>query len=283
MELAKLPAPGRPDIEDYRAVSHGRSEPARAALIGAEPRIAAAYAAYSVPGPDPIAPIATTIPEAEALKSNFRALDEGRALATVRSALFDAVPLLRCPYCGTGIATTLDHYLPKARFPEFSILGVNLVPSCGRCNLKKLSALPYRAGRRIRHVYFDELPVGERYLAAEIVAGEDRIDVTFSVVRSETMTEEQVGGLRLQFEMLDLGTLYRIEAARELVDRRLQIVTVHAAGGSPAVVRYLEGEAASAVAGHGVNCWRAVLLDALAGSDPFCEGGFDVIEHPTAW
>jgi hypothetical protein len=42
----------------------------------------------------------------------------------------------RCPFCGgLGTPRTLDHFLPKARFPQFSVLPLNLVPSCRDCNL----------------------------------------------------------------------------------------------------------------------------------------------------
>lgn len=43
--------------------------------------------------------------------------------------------LLTCPYCGNiGTPDTIDHYLPKADYPEFSIFSDNLVPSCFHCN-----------------------------------------------------------------------------------------------------------------------------------------------------
>ncbi|NML29164.1 HNH endonuclease [Zoogloea dura] len=42
----------------------------------------------------------------------------------------------RCPFCG-GIGTprNLDHFLPKAHFPQFSVLPKNLVPACRDCNM----------------------------------------------------------------------------------------------------------------------------------------------------
>lgn len=42
----------------------------------------------------------------------------------------------KCPFCG-GIGTprNLDHFLPKAHFPQFSVLPHNLVPSCRDCNM----------------------------------------------------------------------------------------------------------------------------------------------------
>jgi len=42
----------------------------------------------------------------------------------------------KCPFCG-GIGTphNLDHFLPKAHFPQFSVQPCNLVPSCRDCNM----------------------------------------------------------------------------------------------------------------------------------------------------
>lgn len=45
---------------------------------------------------------------------------------------------LQCPYCGEPASPThIDHFLPKAIFPEFSFFSRNLVPSCDGCNQKR--------------------------------------------------------------------------------------------------------------------------------------------------
>ncbi|HHQ5998233.1 TPA: HNH endonuclease, partial [Morganella morganii] len=39
-----------------------------------------------------------------------------------------------CPYCGNPmIPDTLDHFIPKGKWPEFSIFPNNLVPQCRGC------------------------------------------------------------------------------------------------------------------------------------------------------
>lgn len=42
-----------------------------------------------------------------------------------------------CLYCGIRDSTTLDHFLSKSVYPNFSIYPVNLIPCCGRCNTNK--------------------------------------------------------------------------------------------------------------------------------------------------
>ncbi|CAD5379365.1 hypothetical protein OF001_U530002 [Pseudomonas sp. OF001] len=73
----------------------------------------------------------------------------------IYDSLLSQAPLGRCPLCGFGHASTLDHYLPKSKFPQFSILPLNLIPSCKDCNTgkgtitgqrQKLSATPDLSG-----------------------------------------------------------------------------------------------------------------------------------------
>jgi len=41
-----------------------------------------------------------------------------------------------CPFCGgIGRPRNLDHYLPKAHYPQLSILPLNLIPACRDCNM----------------------------------------------------------------------------------------------------------------------------------------------------
>jgi 5-methylcytosine-specific restriction endonuclease McrA len=55
--------------------------------------------------------------------------------------LLSQSPFGKCPFCGFGHTTTLDHYLPKAKYPQFSVLPFNLVPSCKDCNTGKSTAI----------------------------------------------------------------------------------------------------------------------------------------------
>jgi len=63
-----------------------------------------------------------------------------------------------CPSCGEdGTPNTLDHYLPKDKYPEFSILSKNLFPMCDICQGKKLAKDKDEHGRRyFLHPYYDQ-------------------------------------------------------------------------------------------------------------------------------
>lgn len=59
-----------------------------------------------------------------------------------------------CPICGSGDARTIEHYLPKERYPEFYIYCCNLVPSCSACNAKRGSR-NNNPNLPLLHPYFD--------------------------------------------------------------------------------------------------------------------------------
>ena len=61
-----------------------------------------------------------------------------------------------CPFCSFGNVTTLDHYLPKARYPLFSVVPDNLVPACAECNKGKGSSILTTIEEQPLHPYFSE-------------------------------------------------------------------------------------------------------------------------------
>lgn len=93
---------------------------------------------------------------------------QGGVIATLR-----ARTLQLCPACGEeGAPNTLDHYLPKELYPEFSILPQNLLPMCDGCQGKKKSKTVDAANQRMFiHAYYDNfvnqqivsLTIGEPY------------------------------------------------------------------------------------------------------------------------
>lgn len=70
-----------------------------------------------------------------------------------------------CPMCGSMHRGSLDHILPKAIYPEFSLFTRNLVPAC-KCNQSK-GVTSATNGSRILHPYYDEI-LKERLLIAKI-------------------------------------------------------------------------------------------------------------------
>ena len=61
-----------------------------------------------------------------------------------------------CPMCGSETHKTVEHFLPRKPWAEFSILSLNLIPSCGTCNSKRSNhANSPKAKHRLLHPYID--------------------------------------------------------------------------------------------------------------------------------
>lgn len=71
------------------------------------------------------------------------------------------IPLLRadslgsCPLCGNSALGTVEHYLPKTPFPEFSVFSFNLFPSCSACNQRRGSKHVNGIAHQLLHPIFD--------------------------------------------------------------------------------------------------------------------------------
>ncbi len=78
-----------------------------------------------------------------------------------------------CPFCGgLGDPSNLDHFLPKAEFPQFSIYPSNLVPSCRDCNMgEKKVGYATSAEEQMIHPYLDKkIFFAEQWITAEYIA-----------------------------------------------------------------------------------------------------------------
>ncbi len=123
----------------------------------------AAYETYRLEKGDPwkIAPaVFATDPAqirkiAEAQRTFYKSRSSGGPLQQIRRKS----GLLCCPMCGSQHPGTLDHYLPRESFPEFSILPCNLIPACPHCNsgVKKGRYRGTTLPERFIHPYFDTL------------------------------------------------------------------------------------------------------------------------------
>ena len=61
-----------------------------------------------------------------------------------------------CPMCGGPGTGTLDHYLPKEKYSEFSLFSKNLIPSCSCNTLRKSTVRGVASPERVIHPCYDD-------------------------------------------------------------------------------------------------------------------------------
>jgi len=186
-----------------------------------------------------------------------------------------SAPFGICPFCGFGQVRTLDHYLPKAKFPILSILPINLVPSCADCNKDKTAGVATTAGKQCLHPYFDRNHfIDEQWLYAEVIETEP-VTIRFFVNAPENWPLIDKQRVASHFTDFKLAGRFSVQAANEAATLNGELQYDFPTGGETGVKSELEKKSIVAQRRH-KNSWETAMYQALAVSDWYCSGGFSL-------
>jgi len=180
-----------------------------------------------------------------------------------------------CPYCGIGAPRQFDHYLPKEKFPEFSVHAHNLVPCCGTCNGKKSVVwLEPNGARRFINFYLDTLPSSQ--MLQPVVhwskkKGKLVPAVSFDLVRPAGFSTARFTLIETHFDKLELLARYKDQAHTEFLALR-DAAVARAAKTVPTLRRFLKNYLAARKATLGPLNWRIALYEVLIQHVPFLQG-----------
>lgn len=173
-----------------------------------------------------------------------------------------------CCFCSYGEPTELDHFLPKSRYPEFSILPINLVPICHYCNRLKLNKTPTSTEYYI-HPYFEEYSKLQ-WLVADLKFNNDVPFITFQIKKDlEEEAPEIFARINYQFHQLNLNHRYSLSANTEIGEMLYRLNQLHESGGSKMVRDYLQEEA-HLLSNNNQNSWKCALYHCLCKNHQFC-------------
>lgn len=182
-------------------------------------------------------------------------------------ALLGGSPI--CPYCGFGEVYQLDHFLSQKDYPELNICPVNLVPSCGRCNLLKLDIPPKSADEYLIHPYFDTLP-SFQWLFATLDFSSGGPVLEYRVVLPGG---HEAIALRLkhQFDLLKLGKRFRDRSAVVLMEIQAMLSAHAQLLGPEGMAEHFRGEGERMHGLHG-NCIESAAYFGAAENEVYCAG-----------
>lgn len=173
-----------------------------------------------------------------------------------------------CPSCGEeGSPSTIDHYLPKEKYPEFSVTPVNMTPMCDACQTAKGQKTLDENGRRIfLHPYYDEflssqvvrLTIGRPFSAPE----------DFALEPVESLDADLAGLVRRHICELHMdkryGAFFRDEYMRLLrLSQEARDLGLDIAEDIPTYRRLYRKKA--------VNLWPHIFYTAVAADDELIE------------
>ncbi|WP_052427519.1 HNH endonuclease [Neobacillus niacini] len=134
-----------------------------------------------------------------------------------------------CPYCSITKARTLDHYLPKAKFPTFAVTPVNLVPCCRDCNSEKDASFSNAANEMFIHPYYDDVN-NFIWLVAIVEENVWPISFKYNVKISYNQNSLLSNRIAHQYELLDLNSTFSDKANRQFRYRLKSIVDNYNSG-----------------------------------------------------
>jgi hypothetical protein len=173
-----------------------------------------------------------------------------------------------CPICGYRPVDSLDHYLPKEKFPIFSITPINLIPACMGCNKKKFTDKPGNAEEEFIHPYFDDIE-NDLWLYGEIIE-QLPLAIYYKVIPHGTWDDIKKERVKKHFTRFKLGQLYSSYASEEVSYKIFLLKKAFEQGGATSVRDELLRELESLRFVY-VNSWKTALFAALYESEWFCE------------
>ena len=124
----------------------------------------------------------------------------------------------KCPYCGISESSHLDHFLPRAKFPEFSIYSPNLIYVCSICNstYKGDDVVNSLGERKFFNPYFDNFIEDIQFLKCEIKV-ENGIypEFKFYIEDLSSSNDYEYKVIRNHFEAMHLQTRYMEQIVKE--------------------------------------------------------------------
>lgn len=187
--------------------------------------------------------------------------------------LISKAPFGLCPICSIRIADTLDHFLPKSKYPIYSVTPLNLSPACTNCNKDKKVDYPTSSNNQLLSPYYDDIE-SESWLSAKIIKTSP-LSFRYFVSPSknwDVILKERVVN---HFDCYKLNLLYSSHACQELrgitktIKRKRNISLDE-------VKNYLM-EAYEDRLDLGLNSWQAVFYQTLVNDDWFCTEGINLL------
>ncbi|MAE50880.1 MAG: hypothetical protein CMH27_03640 [Micavibrio sp.] len=192
---------------------------------------------------------------------------------SIYDQLRNNAPNGKCPFCGMGHVKTLDHYLPKAKFPFVAVLPENLVPSCRDCNTGKLTSYSTMPAEQTLHPYYDHGHfITDQWLHAEVLQTQP---ATLRFYAHAPDHWDDISKQRVQAHLRDyeLAERFSIESNDELPVIRDTLLQHYSFASSDTISEFLRQASLSYQRLH-ANSWQTAMYKALYESQWYCGGGF---------
>lgn len=124
----------------------------------------------------------------------------------------------KCPICGIGQVSNLDHYLAKSVFPIYSVTPYNLLPICRDCNTNKKETIATNKNELPLHPYYDNID-NYIWLKAKLKQDKELFIANYYIDENLKILDETLYFRLLHhMDLYKLYQAYSVEAATELAE-----------------------------------------------------------------
>ncbi|MDC5819503.1 HNH endonuclease [Vibrio europaeus] len=161
-----------------------------------------------------------------------------------------------CPSCGLLPANTVDHYIPKELYPDFSIYSKNLIWTCATCNGRKLQYWKEPNYRGIINFYVDEIPTFN-FINCDVKISNGILSAVYSLKEYKLTNYPNIVK---HFDRLRVLDVYKEHMPSKLGEIVADLSSYKGKVNSKDVKRILLTQYFQRRRDFGVNDWKACLL-----------------------
>ena len=166
----------------------------------------------------------------------------------------------KCPFCSVRQVDTLDHYLPKSKYPIFSVTPLNLVPACSNCNTGKKISFPSNDIEQTLHPYYDDIE-GESCIKANVLKT-NPVSFDYYVDCPNHWSQIKKGRVQNHFDSFKLNELFTSHANQELIGSKLHLQKLFSLS-QKSLLEHLQDAHDSRRVTLGINSWQSVMYLSL--------------------
>jgi hypothetical protein len=177
-----------------------------------------------------------------------------------------------CQNCTIDSANTLDHILPKSKFPEFVVNPKNLFPCCSTCNSYKVDSIKASQGQLFLNLYLDDLPE-EQYLFVDIFLDEfQEINFRFSLKNIDNKIDRELFSIiESHYNKLHLFERMRLKSIEYISELENNILTFRKSLPINNIIEHLIESINIDKKAYGYNHWKCILEITLLNSPIFID------------
>ena len=175
-----------------------------------------------------------------------------------------------CQFCGFNSDDTIDHYLPKCDFPEFSLHFKNLLPCCSTCNSLKSNYLidPNSKIRGIINLYLDQIS-NRQFLYAKVKFIKGLPLIEFKLINTSHIDKTLFTTICLHYKKLNLIKRYTNRFNSVYVEIESSLSNLRKNNPRIDLKRFLLDDTIELQINRGKNYYKAVIRQALANNEDF--------------